>query len=372
VKDKADDEVLDYDLFTKDGLLTNLGALWIGRREDRATLTHAPVIQFIKYDEMGAKVNKLPWDDFSKNPMELIEAVWMQVPDWRESYELPDGLFRKNVPHFDEVVIRELLANALVHRPYTMRGDIFLNLHPDRLEVHNPGLLPLGVTPNNILHTTVKRNELLAKVFYDLKLMEREGSGFDRMYEVLLTTGRPAPVVQEGDDRVVVTVQRRIVKREVVDFLAKADQAFHLTQKERIGLGLIAQHEVLTITQLTRALELKSAEEARPWLGRLVEFGIVSARGRTKGVEYFVQPELLRKLEFKGKTTLKGIEGHRLRELILRDLEKYKRAPIGKLHARIGLEIPRRKLIYELQKLVAEQQIGQEGVRKGRVYLWTK
>src|SRR5713101_3545486 len=76
VKDKADDEVLDHYLFTKDGLLTNLGALWIGRREDRATLTHAPVIQFIKYDEMGTKVNKLPWDDFSKNPMELIEAVW--------------------------------------------------------------------------------------------------------------------------------------------------------------------------------------------------------------------------------------------------------------------------------------------------------
>jgi ATP-dependent DNA helicase RecG len=32
------------------------------------------------------------------------------------------------VPAFDEIVVRELLVNALVHRPYTQRGDIFLNL----------------------------------------------------------------------------------------------------------------------------------------------------------------------------------------------------------------------------------------------------
>jgi len=243
IRSRSDAEILDHYLFAKAGLLTNLGVLWVGRRNDRATLLHAPVIQFIKYDEHGTKVNKIPWDDFSLNPLELIEAVWTQVPDWRESYELPDGLFRKTVPHFDEVVIRELLANALVHRPYTTRGDIFLNLYPDRLEVHNPGLLPLGVTPQNILHTTVKRNELLAKVFYDLKLMEREGTGYDRIYEALLTSGRPAPVVTEGNDRVSVIVQRRIVRPEVVDFLAKADQRFNLTQRERIVLGMVAQND---------------------------------------------------------------------------------------------------------------------------------
>lgn len=60
---------------------------------------------------------------------------------------------------------------ALVHRPYSQRGDIFLNLYPDRLEVVNPGHLPLGVTPQNLLHTMVRRNEHLARIFHDLKLM---------------------------------------------------------------------------------------------------------------------------------------------------------------------------------------------------------
>ena len=78
---------------------------------------------------------------------------------------------------YAEKVLRELLVNALVHRPYTQRGDIFLNLHPDRLEVVNPGRLPLGVTPQTILHASRRRNDGLARVFHDLGLMEREGSG---------------------------------------------------------------------------------------------------------------------------------------------------------------------------------------------------
>ncbi|WCE94276.1 hypothetical protein [Acidithiobacillus ferriphilus] len=32
----------------------------------------------------------------------------------------------------------------------------FLNLHPDRLEVVNPDPLPLGVTPQNMLHTLMR------------------------------------------------------------------------------------------------------------------------------------------------------------------------------------------------------------------------
>jgi len=89
-----------------------------------------------------------------------------------------------------------------VHRPYTQSGDIFLTVHPDRLEIVNPGPLPLGVTPQNVLHMTVRRNEHFARLFHDLKLMEREGTGFDKMYEVLLSQGRPAPKLIEGADRV--------------------------------------------------------------------------------------------------------------------------------------------------------------------------
>ena len=72
----------------------------------------------------------------------------------------------------------------------------------------NAGRPPLGVTPQNILHASRRRNDGLARIFHDLKLMEREGSGFDPMYDRLLTSGRAAPVVTEGVDSVHVVVQR--------------------------------------------------------------------------------------------------------------------------------------------------------------------
>jgi ATP-dependent DNA helicase RecG len=368
VKEKTDDELLAHYQLSLSGMLTNLGVLCIGRQYHRAQLSTAPVIQFIKYDEHGHKVNKLVWDDHTLSPIELIEAVWSEVPDFRERYELPDGLYRQNVPAFDEIVVRELLVNALVHRPYTQRGDIFLNLHPDRLDVVNPGPLPLGVTPKNVLHTTVRRNEHLARLFHDLKLMEREGSGFDKIFEVLLSQGRPAPELIESHDRVQVTVRRRILKPEVVDFIAKADQTYQLTQRERITLGLLAQHEALTARELAAVLELTSVDALQPWIKRLLEWGLIQSAGRTQSTRYFIDPTLLRTLNFVGGTTLKRIEPHRLAALIIEDVSLYPRSKIGDIHHRVGLEIPRSRVRRAMEQLVKEGKLAQEGERSGTRY----
>jgi len=368
VKEKSDDELLDHYQLAQGQVLTHLGVLCLGRQHHRAQLTTAPVIQFIKYDEHGQKVNKLVWDDHTQSPMELIEAVWLEVPDFRERYELPDGLYRQNVPAFDEIVVRELLVNALVHRPYTQRGDIFLNLHPDRLEMVNPGLLPLGVTPQNVLHTTVRRNEHMARLFHDLKLMEREGSGFDKIFEVLLSQGRPAPELIETHDRVQVTVCRRILKPEVIDFIAKADQTYQLTQRERIVLGLLAQHDALTARELAGTLELPSVEALQSWLKRLLDWNLVQSTGRTQATRYFVDPGLLRSLNFAVGTTLKRIEPHRLSALIIEDVGRYPGTRIGDIHQRVGLEIPRSRVRRAVEQLVKDGGLLQEGVRSGTRY----
>ncbi|MFM2275173.1 MAG: hypothetical protein RL211_1045 [Pseudomonadota bacterium] len=368
VKEKSDDELLDHYQLAQGQDLTNLGVLCLGRQHHRAQLTTAPVIQFIKYDEHGQKVNKLVWDDHTQSPMELIEAVWLEVPDFRERYELPDGLYRQNVPAFDEIVVRELLVNALVHRPYTQRGDIFLNLHPDRLEMVNPGPLPLGVTPQNVLHTTVRRNEHLARLFHDLKLMEREGSGFDKIFEVLLSQGRPMPELIETHDRVQVTVRRRILKPEVIDFIAKADQTYQLTQRERIALGLLAQHDALTARELADTLDLPSVEALQPWLKRLVDWHLVQSAGRTQATHYFVDPSLLRSLKFTGETTLKRIEPHRLAALVLEDLQRYPQSAISEIHQRIGGEIHPKQVKRALEELIERGAVRFKGNNRWRRY----
>ena len=368
VKEKSSTELLaHYDLASADGV-THLGVLLVGRREDRAGLGTAPVVQCLKFDERGAKVNKWVWDEHSLSPVELVDAVWQGVPDFRETYELPDGLYRRSVPAFDDKVLRELLVNALVHRPYTQRGDIFLNLHPDRLEVVNPGRLPLGVTPQTILHASRRRNDGLARVFHDLKLMEREGSGFDLMYERLLASGRPAPVASEGVDSVCIAVTRRIVKPQVIALIDDADQRFQLSQRERITLGALAQADGLTAIDLCRALEVGSADALKPWLGRLLALGLVRTTGRTKGLRYFVAPALLHGAKVPTVTTLARIEPHRLGALVREDVRRYPSSAIGEIHLRVGPELGRAQLKRVLADLVQRGELLMDGVKRAARY----
>ena len=370
VKQKDTKEMLDYFYMTdaESDRMTQLGVLFVGKQTQRGRIMNAPVVQCIKYDQYGEKVNKWLWDDFTKNPYEIIDEIWKTIPEWKESTEISDGLFRRNVPAYPESVIRELLANSLVHRPYTIRGDIFLNIYPDYIEIVNPGLLPIGVTVENILHTTKKRNEHMAAVFYALHLMEREGSGYDMMYEQLLANGKSVPVVTEGDDWVRVHVARRVVSKEVIKVMQYAAQSQELKQKQLICLGLIALHESVTASQLIGYLHLKDADALRPWLRPLVDKGFVVSTGeRSKAKEYRVGSRTLRDSEYKGQTSLKRIESYRLRELIMEDLKIYQPCSISDIHVRIGKEIPLRKIQFQLKQLIAEGKVISEGQKR-----WTK
>lgn len=368
VKEKSDEELFEHYRLASAGVLTHLGVLLLGTAIDRARLGTAPVVQALKYDDRGSKISKYVWDDYTLSPFELIDAIWEEIPDFRESYELPNGMFRTNVPAFEEVVVRELLVNALVHRPYTQRGDIFLNLHPDRLEVVNPGRLPLGVTPRNILHASRRRNDGLARVFHDLKLMEREGSGFDLMYERLLASGRAVPTVSEGTDSVHVIVPRRVIQPGVILLLAEADQRYQLTQRERIALALLAQTEELSAVELAKTLELDDTAALRPWVGRLLEWGLVEQAGRTKGTRYFVRPNLLREAGLDRLTTLTRVQPHRLRALILEDLERFPSSKRVDIHRRIGPEIHPKTVMRALDALVTEGLVVAIGERRWRTY----
>ncbi len=374
IREKSAPEILDHYFLTDGDHLTNLGVLWVGQRRDRAQLLYAPVVQFLKYDSRGNKIGKKAWDDFSLNPLQLIEAIWREFPDWSGYDEFPDGLFRRQIPHYDEVVIRELVANALVHRPYTTAGDIFINLHPDHLEIHNPGRFPLGVNSTNILHQSVRRNDHLAKVFHDLKLMEREGSGYDKIYETQLLQAKPLPEPDELDDRIVVTVRRNIVKPDILDFLGKASTELDLTQRERIALGLVAQQESLTALEFSRILDLKNEDtRIRSWLGNLESREIILSKGKTRGKTYFVNPEVLRTMDFKGRTTLKNIESHRLRELLLMDLKTYgptlaEAQRIDLIHERVGSEISRKQLKEVIDALRDDGLVEAVGEKRGMAY----
>ena len=370
VKEKTPRELLVYYQMLEDesNLLTNLGVLWVGKAAHRARLLYSPVVQYIKYDDAENKTQKVVWDDYTKNPMELIEDIWQTIPDWKESYEVSDGLWRKQIPAYDEKVVRELLCNAIVHRPYTTRGDIFINVYPDRMTIVNPGLLPLGVTIRNILQKTIKRNEHLAKVFYDLKLMEAEGSGYDMMYETLLSAGKSLPIVTEGDDFVSVTIERKVVNREISRI---TDYVFsnydRISQKNRIALGAILGAGTITAPRLSTLLQLDDSERLRIYIARLTDAHIVLTNGRGKGTAYSINPLVISNSQSNIQTTLRTIEPYRLKALVMEDLRFHPKSTLQEISSRLP-DVDFLRLQNLVRKMSKDNEIKAIGGRKFRRY----
>ena len=367
VKEKSDEEILDYYEFQKEGYLTNLGILWIGQRRDRSSLLHSPIVQVIRYNDMEEKVWKIMLDDFYLNPKEMIESILNDVPDWQESIEIPDGAYRRNIPFYPIEVIREICTNSLVHRTYTARGDIFINIYHDRLEIRNPGILPYGVTPKNILSKSVRRNENLSKVCFDLNLMEKEGSGYDMIYASLLKIGKSLPSVLEDDDSVTVKIAKGFVNREIISLMDKAINEYSLKQKEIITLGLLAQQSY-SATELSKILNQGEEQSLRNWFGRLFEYGLVEKTGEGKGTQYSVSSKFTQLSRIKRTNTQKRVSDTHLEEIICKDIIAHPNSSVSEIHARIGNEINLFKLKRMLGVMLDRGILSSEGVRKMMKY----
>lgn len=105
------------------------------------------------------------------------------------------GIHRKDIPEYPHVAVREVLINALVHNDYSIKGArIQVAIYDNRLEIQNPGMLPLGFTIEDMKAGISRvRNRVIARVFHELKLMEVWGSGYKRSIEDCKLGNYPTP-----------------------------------------------------------------------------------------------------------------------------------------------------------------------------------
>ena len=95
--------------------------------------------------------------------------------------------------------LREAAVNSIIHADYSqIAGPIRLAVYDDRLEIENPGLLPAGVTVEDLQRGISKpRNRVIARFFHEIGLAEQWGSGVPRMIEACAAAGVPAPQLEE-------------------------------------------------------------------------------------------------------------------------------------------------------------------------------
>lgn len=118
----------------------------------------------------------------------LVAYVMGQLPQ----NEIFEDAIRKEVKLVPEVVIRELLANALIHQDLEMTGaSPVVEIYSNRVEISNPGepIVPV----ERFIDGYQSRNERLADLMRRFGICEEKSSGIDRVVESAELLQLPAP-----------------------------------------------------------------------------------------------------------------------------------------------------------------------------------
>lgn len=368
IRQKSDTEILEfYQLLSPEGFLTNLGVLWLGTPAQRARLSYPITFQYLVFNDKGEKIREKKYHFHQFNPMQLLLEIEKEAVELTYAHQLTNGLFRDTIRNYPKEVIRELLINSIAHKRYSSSGDIFLEVYPDRIVFTNPGGLPIGISKNNILHERQRRNPHLIQTLHDLKLMEGEGSGYDLVYEKLSLDAKPFPEIESTFTKMAVTVHSGIIDEEALAVIDYINKHFKLSQKESITLGIIATRKKLLSTQLSNTLQLNADDKLKYWLGTLLDKNILISRGAKKGTEYLLNPDLFSQAKLNLTPSLKTIEPHKLKALILEDLKYNGKSSMKAIQQRLNEVLPNdiQKVIYKLAK---DSEVETEGANRNKVY----
>lgn len=360
-------ELAEYYCLVDEGYLTNLGVLWLGSTKQKNWISYPITVQYIVYDANEEKVRKVEWRNEGKNPKELLMDIEKEAVELTYSYEFPDGLFRKQIRHYHPKVLRELLVNAIVHKSMTISNDIMIKVYTDRLEIRNPGGLPLGVTKDNILHARHRRNPHFIELMFALGLMEGEGSGYDLIYELNSMEAKEKPTIESSYNECIVTQYAKILKPEILPLLDYVLKNYQLKQKDFTALGIIAREQKIYATELSHELQLADDERLRSYVSALIKKGLVLQKGVHKGSYYIINPILIKNAKAdKIPTTLKTVEPDVLESLIIHDLEKHPHSKLSEITDRLpDVDIKEvRKVVYKLVDI----KISIEGAKTNRRY----
>src|SRR4030065_2573215 len=107
------------------------------------------------------------------------------------------GVNRKDIYELPFEALREAIANAIIHRDYSVRGtSLMVEVYDDRGEVVNPGVFPQH-RKKEFGNISVRRNEHIADLFFRMDKVERAGTGIRRMKEAMTVAGLAAPNIRQ-------------------------------------------------------------------------------------------------------------------------------------------------------------------------------
>lgn len=249
--------------------------------------------------------------EFREGLFSVHRHLWEAVNQRNDLQHYEEGLFVLDIPTFDERTVREAILNAVAHRNYQMAGSIFIRQYPRRMTLENPGGLPVGITPENIIDRQVPGNRLLMDVLLRCGLVEMSGQGVDLMFERSIRQGKLVPDYTGTDQyHVKLSLECQVQDERFLLFLSKTAKETGLSFTTRDCLLLDLVHREKPVPEVLRAR-----------LGYLVDSGVVERIGRGRGTRYVLARRFY---DFTGKpgvyTRKRGLDRATNQELLLKHM----------------------------------------------------
>jgi ATP-dependent DNA helicase RecG len=138
-----------------------------------------------------------------------------------------EGARRIEAPHYPDRVFRELLANASVHRNYSLYGvQTRVFLFNDRMEVISPGRLPNTVSIEKLpFGNSFARNPILVRLMENLGYVDKLGRGLPMVCQEAKKLGFEVQFEESGEEfRVLLPLLRDGVKFQLLQYLLKTSK----------------------------------------------------------------------------------------------------------------------------------------------------
>ena len=202
------------------------------------------------------------------------DELWKDINLRNDLFSYQEGMFRREIPAFNELAVREAILNAVSHRDYRMAGSTFVKQWPSRIEITSPGGFPEGVTAENILFQQSPRNRRIAEALARCGLIERSGQGADRMFEASIREGKLPPDFSRSDGHhVVLRLSGKVQDERFLLFLSRL-----AAEKQAI----FEVEDLVILDAIHRGDPVPSG--LRPRIAPLVELGAIERADRKRFV----------------------------------------------------------------------------------------
>ena len=257
-----------------DNKITNAGVLLFGKNPQKYFLNaNIRVGAFKTNDSTTIVSDKVIEGNLLEQVLKAEEAIKFCI---NVKYSITGKTSeRQEIWDYPLSALREALLNSIVHRDYFDKtSPIQIKIFKDWLWFYNPGELVEDLTVESIKtsHPSKTRNPLIANIFYRAGLIEKFGSGIDRIINACKKETIPEPEFSE----------------ECGGFSVKFRKAFaELNERQNKALLYIKEKGTITNSEY-QELTGTSRETSKRDLAQMIKWGILHKIGEGKVTKYSV------------------------------------------------------------------------------------